>query len=102
MESKTHKQLKNKSAGKKGTTEKKIKGNKRLDVKVGNKAIEIEKSGNVKKALQRLKSQKNAKKELRVPNSQLDNAKEIAKKMKIKNITIKNLSGTKKRIIKKQ
>ena len=101
MESKTHKQLKNKLAGKKGTTEKKIAGNKRLDVKIKNKAIEIEKSGNIKKALQRLKGQKNAKKELRVTNYQLDNVKEIAKKIKIKNITIKNLSGTKKRIVKK-
>ena len=100
--SQTHKKLQRESAGRKGQTEKKLPGDKRLDAKnpTTNTATEIERSGNIKQALQRLKTQKTAKKVLLVPNPQLDKAKDITKKTKM-NVIIQNLSKTKKRIVKK-
>lgn len=101
MESKSHKNLKNKLAGKSGKTEF-IKENYRLDVKKKRKVIEIEKSGNINKALKRLSKFSNFKKELKVPQKDLLKAKIIAlKKANIKKLTISNLSGTKKIKIKK-
>jgi len=47
-----------------------------------------------------LKTQKNAKKELLVPNKDLDKAKDIAKKSDV-NLTIQNLSKSKRRFVKK-
>jgi len=100
--SQSHKKLQRKVAGPKGQTEKKIYGGKRLDAKnpTTNIATEVERSGNIKQALQRLKTQKNAKKQLLVPNNQLDKAKKIAEKMKM-NAIIQNLSRTKRRFVKK-
>lgn len=102
MESETHKRLKNKLAGKNGITEQKIKHtNKRLDAKnpTTNTVTEIEKSGNIEKAILRLKSQKNFKKQLIVPTNDLDKAKELATKLGVK-MTIQNLPRTKRRFVK--
>lgn len=94
MESKTHKKLKRKLAGKTGKNEVKRK-NKRFDVLKSRKVIEIEKSGKIKKAIQRLKTAKKLKKELRVPQKDFKKAIKQAKKLKIKKITIKNFKGSK-------
>jgi len=102
-ESQSHKRLKRESAGKKGRTEIPISKGRRLDAKNGHKAIEIERSGSsegISKAISRLKTQKNAKKELLVPNKDLDKAKDIAKKSDV-NLTIQNLSKSKRRFVKK-
>jgi len=95
-----HKQLQAKAAGSKGKTEVKIPGNRLLDAKnaVTNTATEIERSGKIKEALLRLKTQKAIKKVLQVPNPQMETAKEIAEKIKM-NVLIKNLSGTKRKIV---
>ena len=100
-ESKSHRNLKNRLAGPKGTTEKKISRGRRLDARTARKAFEIERSGTsagISKAISRLNSQKTAKKELRVPNAHLNLAVKTAKS-KGTNVTIKNLSGTKRRTI---
>lgn len=101
VESQSHKRAKRKAAGSKGRTEIPISRGRRLDAKNGNKATEVERSGSSKgisKAISRLKTQKNAKKELLVPNKDLDKAKEIAKKSGTK-ILIQNLSKTRRRFV---
>jgi len=100
-ESKSHRSLKHRLAGKSGKVEKPIPGGRRLDVRRGHAACEIERSGNpdsIRKAISRLGTQKNARKELRVPQKDLDKAAKIAKAGG-RNITVKNLSGTKRRRI---
>ena len=94
-----HKQIKNKMAGKKGQTEVKIQGGRRIDVKKGRIVGEIERSGRIRQALLRLKTQKTFKKILRVPHKDLDKAVREAKKIKIK-VLITNLGNTKRRIVK--
>jgi hypothetical protein len=94
-----HTQLKRKIAKPGGQTEVPIPGGGRLDVKKGNTAIEIERSpnpGRIRAALKRLRNQPNARKELRVPQPNLDAAVEIAKQAGVK-LTVTNLSGTKRR-----
>ena len=100
MESPIHKRLKRKFAGRKGKTEVPISRNRRLDAKRGKKALEVERSGNIKKALLRLKTQRTLKKILRVPQKDLSKAANIAKTMKMK-VVVTNLGGTKRRIIKR-
>lgn len=103
-ESESHKRLKRKAAGKKGQTEKKISGEKRLDAQKRRKAIEIERSGTkqgISNALDRLKTQVASRKELDVPQRDLDKAKEIARKKNM-NVTIQNLSKTRRRFVKKK
>ena len=100
-ESQAHKRLKNKVAGKNGRTEIPISRGRRLDAKNGHRAIEIERSGTtagISKAISRLKTQKNSKKELLVPNKDLDKAKTVAKKSGV-NVLIQNLSRSKRRFI---
>jgi hypothetical protein len=78
-----------------------IAGGRRLDVKKGNTAIEIERSpnpGRIRAALKRLQNQPNARKELRVPQPNLDRAAEIAGDAGIK-LTVTNLSGTKRKTV---
>ena len=72
-----------------------------MDAKNGHRATEVERSGNPKgisKAISRLKTQKNSKKELRVPNKYLDKAKKIAQRSGFKGL-IQNLSGSKRRFV---
>jgi len=66
-------------------------------------AGEVERSGNpqrIAQALSRLKTQRNVRKVLLVPQRDLDKAKDIAEKMKM-NVLIQNLSKTRRRIVKK-
>lgn len=100
-ESQSHKNAKNKAAGSNGRTEIPISRGRRLDAKNGNKATEIERSGSTKgisMALGRLKTQTNAKKQLLVPNKDLDKAKNIAQKKGV-NVLIQNLSRSKRRFV---
>lgn len=101
-ESQRHKLLKRKYAGPKGQIEKQISQHRSLDAKnpTTNTAVEIERSGNIKKALLRLKTQTNAKKKLVVPQKDLDRAAKVAKGVGI-NVVITNIASTKRRIVKK-
>ncbi len=97
----SHKRIKNESAGKNGRTEIPISRGRRFDAKNGHRATEIERSGSSKgisSAISRLKTQKNAKKELLVPNRDLDKAKNIAEKKGV-NVLIQNLSRSKRRFV---
>lgn len=100
-ESQSHKRIKNNTAGRNGRTEVPISRGRRLDAKNGHRATEIERSGNTKgisKAISRLKTQKNAKKELLVPNKDLNKAKKIVKRSGV-NVLIQNLSRSKRRFV---
>ena len=102
-ESRAHIKAKTKAAGKKGDTEVRIKGNRRLDAATKKTAIEIERSGNpkqLKKAVERLKDSGKPQKVLQVPQHYMPKA---AKAMKAENVsgTVKNMSGTKRRHVSK-
>ena len=87
-------------AGKTGKTEVPISGNRRLDVRKPNVAIEVERSGStagIERALARLRTQR-TQLELRVPQKDLDMATRVARAQNRK-LTVKNLSGTKRRRI---
>lgn len=99
----SHKRAKTKGL-KEPKTEVPISRGRRLDAKDNERAREVERSGDpkkIKKAIQRLNTQKNKKKELIVPNTDLDKAKEIAKEESKGTLTIQNLSKTKRRYVKK-
>ena len=86
-------------AGARGRTKVPISGKRKLDVKKGNVATEVERSSDPKRigrAIARLQAQGNARKELRVPQNDLNKAVEIAKKRGAK-LTIKNLKGSQRR-----
>lgn len=96
-ESRSHKAGKGNAAKKEVT----IKGGRRLDAIRGYYAIEVERSGNkigLNKALNRLKTQTNKSKILRVPQKDMEKAVDLAKK-KGMNITITNLSKTRRKRI---
>lgn len=98
-ESKSHKRAKT-SGLKNARTEVKINQRRRVDAVNSKKVREVERSGNPKmidKAIRRLDTFKNKRKELLVPNKDLDKAKEIAEKTTNSKITIQNLSRTKRR-----
>lgn len=94
-ESKAHKSTKSKVAGKTGKTEVTV-GKSRIDVITKTKAVEIERCGNYKDAIKRLEKAPRSKRELRVPHTEMDKAKEVAKKVAKKPLVISNLGGTKK------
>lgn len=94
-ESRSHKQGKGKAA----RTEVPIPGRRRLDAIRGNNVIEVERSGDPKrldKALDRLKTQSNKKKFLRVPQKDMEKALQRARKKNM-NVTVTNLSKTKRK-----
>ncbi len=96
-ESQSHKRAKAKAAGKSGTTEKPLSGNRRLDAATAKKATEVERSGTaegLKKAAQRLKSSRKPQKVLQVPQKDMDAAAQAMKKVGIGG-TVRNLGGTK-------
>ena len=102
-ESKSHKQAKSKAAGKSGTTEKSLPGDRRLDAATAKKATEVERSGTtegLKKAAQRLKASRKPQKVLQVPQKDMDAAAQAMKKAGIGG-TVKNMGGTKSRSIPK-
>ena len=92
-ESKSHKRIKKKAAGKSGKTEKKLKYGGRIDAWSKKKATEYERSGTTKGLTRAVRKLKRAKKEqriLRVPNKKdVIKAKKIARKLKIRKLTIR-------------
>ncbi len=94
-----HSRLKREAAGSRGRTEKRQPGGTRLDAKRGLTATEIERSGRIRQALNRLAKESSAKKLLRVPQKDLDRAAELAREVEMA-VTVTNLSGSKRRIIK--
>jgi hypothetical protein len=101
-ESTMHRRAKKSGLGR-PQTEIPISGNRRLDAKSRRVAREVERSGSpakIEKAIRRLNTQKNVRKELLVRNQDLDKAKEIAKRVAMGRLTIQNLSRTKRRFLK--
>lgn len=101
-ETTSHKRAKTKGLDK-PKTEVPISRGRRLDAQDSDRAREVERSGDprkIQKAIQRLNTQKNKRKELLVPNTDLDKAKEIAKNEAKGDLTIQNLSKTKRRFVK--
>ena len=92
-ESKTHKKIKRKAAGKSGKTERKLKYGGRIDAWGKKKATEYERSGTQKglsRAIRKLKRSKKKSQILQVPKKKdVPKAREIARKLKAKNVTIK-------------
>ena len=102
-ESESHKRAKAKAAGKSGTTEKPLPGNRRLDAATKIRATEIERSGTpegLTKAAQRLKSSREPQKVLQVPHKDMDAAAQAMKKVGIGG-TVKNMGATKSRSVRK-
>jgi len=100
-ESKSHKRLKKKAAGKGGTTEKSITKRRRLDAQTKDKRIatEIERSGDkdsLEEAVKRLKDSQSPQKVLLVPQGDMLKAVEAAKDVGVK-LKVMNLSKTKSR-----
>jgi len=103
-ESRSHKQLKRKAAGKKRQTEKKLSTGEILDAARKNTATEIEKSGTKKgleKAVDRLKISRKKQKVLQVLNKDLSLAAKIMKEREVGG-SVKNLGNTKRRSIPKK
>ena len=100
--SKAHPRAQARLAGSRGKKEVPISRGRRLDAKKGNLAVEIERSGQparLKAAISRLRTQRNALKELRVPQRDLDKAAALASAVGPK-MKVQNLSGTRTRIVK--
>lgn len=103
-ESKSHKRAKRKAAGKKGQTEKPLKGGGRLDAASKVRATEIERSGSkaaLRKAATRLKKSRKKQKVLQVPQKDMDKAAEAMREKGVSG-TVKNMSGSKRRTIRKK
>jgi len=103
-ETTTHRRAKAKAAGKKGKTEVKLPGKRRLDAATKRKATEVERSGTaegLKKAAQRLKVSKKPQKVLQVPQGHMGKATEAMRAVGIGG-TVKNLSGTQRRSVSKK
>lgn len=80
-----------------------IPGNRRLDARSPKIAREVERSSGEKslaKAIRRLNTQTNKKKELLVPTPNLDKAKAVAEKVAKGKLIIQNLSRTQRRFVK--
>ena len=103
-ESKSHKDAKKKAAGKSGKTEVPLKSGKRLDAQTKKKATEIEISGDsdrLRKAAKRLKESKKPQKVLKVPEKDMKKASDAMKKEGVSG-TVKNLSGKKRKSVRKK
>jgi len=93
--SKQHERLKSRERGRK---EKPTKGG-RFDASTRIKVVEIERTGSpqrLKHAIQKLKKSTKPQKILRVPEHDMNKAKDIAKELRAK-LTITNLSKTKRK-----
>ena len=102
-ESPSHKRAKARAAGKGGQTEVPISGGRRLDAATDAKATEVERSGDIarlRKAAARLNDSGKRQKVLIVPQPDM---KKAAAAMVAEGVsgTVKNLSGTKRRSVKK-
>jgi hypothetical protein len=94
-ESRSHK----KGKGNAAKTEVRIGNKRRLDAIRGHYAIEVERGGTPQRinlALNRLRTQRNKKKILRVQQNDMNKAVELARK-KDMNVTVTNLSKTKRK-----
>jgi len=103
-ETPSHKKAKRKAAGKTGDTEVPIKGKKRLDAAAKAKATEVERSGSsdgLVKAARRLKASGKRQKVLQVPQKDIPKAVAAMKKVGIGG-TVKNMSGSKRRSVRKK
>ncbi len=98
--SSSHKTAQAKAAGKNGTTEHKLKGGKKLDALTsgGKRATEIERSGNFKAAVLRLKSSSACQKTLQVPQKDMDRAIKAMEDGGVSG-TVKNMSSTKRKSV---
>lgn len=102
-ESQAHKRAKAKAAGKSGKKEVQQKGGTRLDASTNRKATGVERSGSaegLKKAAQRLKKSRKEQKVLQVPDKDMDKAVETMKDVGASG-TVKNMSGTKRRSVRR-
>ncbi len=103
-ETESHKRAKKKAAGKKGQTEKLLKGGGRLDAVTPGRATEVERSGSksaLRKAARRLKKSRKKQKVLQVPQKDMKKASEAMREEGVSG-TVKNMSGKKRRSIPKQ
>lgn len=98
--SSSHKAAQQKAAGKNGHTEYLLKGGKRLDALTsgGKRATEIERSGNFKEAVSRLKSSGASQKTLQVPQNDMKTAIKAMQDGGVSG-TVKNMSGTKRKSV---
>ncbi len=100
-ETSSHKRAKSKAAGKGGKTEVPIKGTRRLDAMSKRKATEIERSGTMEgleRAARRLKASRKPQKVLQVPQKDMTKAVQAMKNVGV-SVTVKNMSGTKRRSV---
>lgn len=102
VETSSHKNAKTRGLSN-SKTEVPISGNRRIDVSSPKIVREVERSSGEKalaKAIRRLNSQSNKKKELLVPTPNLDKAKKVAEKVLKGKLVIQNLSRTQRRFVK--
>jgi len=100
-ESSSHKQAKNKAAGKSGSTEFPISGGRQLDAKTPKRATEVERSGSTKglrQAARRLKSVPSSQKVLQVPEKDMTKAATAMREEGVSG-SVKNMAGTKRRSV---
>ena len=100
-ESASHRRAKRRAAG---DTEVRIGGNRRLDSASGNRATEVERSGDMRRielAAQRLKDSGRNQKVLQVPHPHIDKAVEAMRNVGVSG-SVKNMGGTKRRSVKKK
>lgn len=103
-ESSSHKRAKGQAAGRRGQKEAPLRGGRRLDAQTAKKAVEVERSGDPKKlekAAGRLKSSRKSQKVLQVPQKDIPKAVRAMKKRNVSG-SVKNMSGTKRRSVRKK
>lgn len=99
VESQSHKRAKSKAPGE---TEVKIPGGRRLDSATKKTATEVERNPqNILKAVKRLKDSNRPRRVLQVPQNLTTDAVEEMKKQGVPG-TVKNLSSTKRRFVRKK
>jgi len=104
--SESHKRAQRKAAGKAGATEAALSGDRRLDAITASKgrATEVERSGRseaLEKAVRRLAASGAGQRVLQVPNDDMDAAADAMRKAGVPG-TVKNLSGTRRRSVRKK
>jgi len=100
----SHKRAKRKAAGASGQTEIPLEGGGRLDAASPRKATEVERSGDPRKlelAADRLRRSDRPQKVLQVPQKDMEKAVEVMNAMGVSG-TVKNMSGTKRRSVRKR
>lgn len=102
-ESQSHKRAKCKAAGASGNTEVALSRGRRLDAETRNKATEVERSGinhSLEMAARRLKASGKKQMVLQVPQKDMEKAVEAMKSVGVGG-TVKNMSGTKRKFVRK-